>query len=55
MSVPHPDPLSGARFSAVELLPGDRQLVLLDQRRLPSEEHYETLSDVEQVAEAIEG
>jgi methylthioribose-1-phosphate isomerase len=50
---PHPEPLSGASYSAVELMPGDRAVVLLDQRRLPSVERYEFYSRVEQVADAI--
>ncbi len=54
MSVPHPDPISGASYSAVELSPGDREVVLLDQRELPGREEYLRLDDVEQVAVAIE-
>jgi methylthioribose-1-phosphate isomerase len=54
VSVPHPDPISGASYSAVELLPGDRQVVLLDQRELPAREEYLGLDEVEQVARAIE-
>jgi methylthioribose-1-phosphate isomerase len=54
MKLPHPEPLSGATYSAVELMPGDREVALLDQRMLPGEEHYERLSTVEQVAVAIE-
>ncbi len=50
---PHPEPLSGARYSAVELMPGDGRVLLLDQRRLPSVEHYEIYTRVEEVAEAI--
>lgn len=53
-ALPHPDPISGASYSAVELLPGDREVVLLDQRRLPAAEEYLRLGTVEQVAEAIE-
>lgn len=53
-ALPHPDPLSGASYSAVELLPGDREVVLLDQRRLPSAEEYLRLRTVEEVAVAIE-
>jgi methylthioribose-1-phosphate isomerase len=52
--VPHPAPLSGASFSAVELLPGDREVVMLDQRTLPAEERYVRLSTAEDVAVAIE-
>lgn len=52
--LPHPEPLSGASFSSVELMPGDREVVLLDQRALPGQERYELVTSVEQVAEAIE-
>jgi methylthioribose-1-phosphate isomerase len=48
----HPDPLSGAAFSAVELLP-NCSVLMLDQRLLPTQEKYEVLSRVEHVAEAI--
>ena len=54
MSVPHPAPLSGAEYSAVELLPGDAEVVLLDQRALPADEQYERIARVEGVASAIE-
>jgi methylthioribose-1-phosphate isomerase len=54
VKLPHPAPLSGASYSAVELLPDDRAVVMLDQRALPGDERYETLSRVEEVAEAIE-
>jgi methylthioribose-1-phosphate isomerase len=54
VSVPHPEPISGASYSAVELSPGDGEVVLLDQRRLPQTEEYLRLSRVEEVAEAIE-
>ena len=49
-----PANLSGASYSAVELLPGDRAVSLLDQRALPLEERYDELCDVEAVARAIE-
>ncbi len=52
--VPHPAPLSEASYSAVELLPGDREVVMLDQRKLPLEEEYVRLSSAEDVARAIE-
>jgi methylthioribose-1-phosphate isomerase len=52
--LPHPAPLSGASYSAVELMPGDREVALLDQRALPLVERYDRLERVEQVAEAIE-
>jgi methylthioribose-1-phosphate isomerase len=50
---PHPEPLSGASYSAVELMPGDHHVALLDQRLLPRVERYLMLSSVVQVAEAI--
>jgi len=50
---PHPEPLSQTSFSAVELMPGDRNVVLLDQRQLPGVERYEFFSRPEQVAHAI--
>jgi methylthioribose-1-phosphate isomerase len=52
--LPHPAPISEASYSAVELLPGDREIVLLDQRKLPACEEYLRLSSAEQVASAIE-
>jgi methylthioribose-1-phosphate isomerase len=52
--VPHPAPLSEASYSAVELVPDDRTVVLLDQRKLPLGEEYLRLSSVEEVALAIE-
>ncbi len=52
MRLPHPAPLSGARYSAVELLP-DLDVVVMDQRRLPAEEAYEILRSVDDVARAI--
>ncbi|HEY5240774.1 MAG TPA: S-methyl-5-thioribose-1-phosphate isomerase [Polyangiaceae bacterium] len=54
MSLPHPEPLSGASYSAVELSPGDAEVILLDQRRLPQAEEYLRLTRVEEVAQAIE-
>jgi methylthioribose-1-phosphate isomerase len=53
MPVPHPAPLSGATYSAVELSPAGDVVVMLDQRRLPREEHYVELRDAASVAEAI--
>jgi methylthioribose-1-phosphate isomerase len=49
---PHPEPLGGEQYSAVELMPGYR-VVVLDQRKLPSVERYEFLVRVEEVADAI--
>ena len=54
MILPHPEPISGASYSAVELSPGDGEVILLDQRRLPAEEEYLRLTRVEDVARAIE-
>jgi methylthioribose-1-phosphate isomerase len=54
VSVPHPNPLSGASYSAAELAPDNRSVVLLDQRKLPGAEEYLRLDDVEGVARAIE-
>jgi methylthioribose-1-phosphate isomerase len=49
---PHPEPLGGEHYSAVELMPGFR-VVVLDQRKLPQVERYEFLSRVPEVADAI--
>ena len=49
----HPAPLSGAKYSTVELMPGDRAVMLLDQRLLPRTERYELLTGVDQIADAI--
>jgi methylthioribose-1-phosphate isomerase len=52
-SHPHPEPVSGASYSAVELMPGDMHVALLEQRLLPRVERYLMLSSVAQIAEAI--
>lgn len=49
----HPDPISGALYSAVELLPDNRGTLVLNQRRLPLEETYEHVVGVDHMAEAI--
>ena len=49
---PHPEPIGGPHYSAVELMPGFR-VVVLDQRKLPTAERYEFLSRVTEVADAI--
>ena len=49
---PHPEPLSGARYSAVELLPS-HAVVMLDQRKLPRIEKYEIMTTVDEVAAGI--
>lgn len=53
MPVPHPAPLSGASYSAVELAGDDACVLMLDQRRLPDDERYVELRDVDAVAEGI--
>src|SRR5688500_6766480 len=53
LALRHPDPLSGATYSAVELFPDNRAALVLDQRRLPGEEVYEVVTTVEQMAAAI--
>lgn len=49
----HPNPLSGASYSAAELMPENDRVVILDQRRLPLEEHYLEYKDVDGVFDAI--
>ena len=49
----HPEPISGAPYSAVELMPGDKTVLILDQRKLPAQERYEHLTEWTQVEEAI--
>jgi methylthioribose-1-phosphate isomerase len=53
MPVPHPSPLSGHSYSAVELVPEQDAVWMLDQRLLPVEEKYARYDTVEQVAEGI--
>jgi methylthioribose-1-phosphate isomerase len=52
-SLPHPEPLSETSYSAVELMPGDEVVVMLDQRDLPTREQYHRLQSVEDVARGI--
>jgi len=49
---PHPEPLSGESYSAVELMPAYR-VVVLDQRKLPAIERYEFFTRVDEVADSI--
>ena len=49
---PHPEPIGGEHYSAVELMPGFR-VVVLDQRKLPHVERYEFLNRPSEVADAI--
>jgi methylthioribose-1-phosphate isomerase len=51
--LPHPDPIADAPYSAMELLPGDDVVVMLDQRELPAKEIYHRLKTVEDVARGI--
>jgi methylthioribose-1-phosphate isomerase len=53
MPIPHPDPISGRSYSAVELTPENDAVLMLDQRRLPNEEVYERLTTSDEVAHAI--
>ena len=41
----HPEPISGAPYSATELMPGDAAVMMLDQRKLPLLERYEYLKE----------
>lgn len=51
--IPHPSPLSGASYSAVELLPDDSAALVLDQRKLPTVEEYLRFETVDEMARAI--
>ena len=51
--VPHPAPISAASYSAVELMPDNDSVVMLDQRLLPSEVVYQHLRTVDEMAIAI--
>jgi methylthioribose-1-phosphate isomerase len=51
--LPHPEPLSGETYSAVELSPGGDRVIMLEQRDLPEHERYLELRTVEEVADAI--
>jgi methylthioribose-1-phosphate isomerase len=53
MRLPHPEPLSGESYSAVELSPDAERVIMLEQRDLPEREHYHELRSVEEVADAI--
>jgi methylthioribose-1-phosphate isomerase len=53
MRLPHPEPISGASYSAVELTPQGEVVLMLDQRRLPREEIYVELRSAEDVARGI--
>ena len=51
--LPHPAPLSGESYSAVELALSDDRVIMLDQRELPEREVYYQLASVDEVAQAI--
>jgi len=53
MTLPHPAPLSGATYSAVELSPDGEVAFVLDQRRLPADERYVEVRTAEAMADAI--
>ena len=53
IAVPHPDPISGASYSAVELMPENDSVVMLDQRLLPNEVVYHQLRTVDELAISI--
>ena len=50
---PHPAPLSGASYSAVELMPENDAVVMLDQRALPRTVRYARMTRVDDVATGI--
>ncbi|HTM44417.1 MAG TPA: S-methyl-5-thioribose-1-phosphate isomerase [Polyangiaceae bacterium] len=52
-SLPHPEPISGANYSAAELTLANDAVILLDQRLLPSREEYVLFRDVPALIEAI--
>ncbi len=53
IAVPHPAPISGSSYSAVELLPDNDSVVMLDQRLLPNEVIYRRLRTLDEMALAI--
>jgi methylthioribose-1-phosphate isomerase len=52
-TLPHPEPIAEAPYSAVALLPDDDVVIMLDQRELPAREIYHRLETVEDVARGI--
>ncbi|MEZ4224891.1 MAG: S-methyl-5-thioribose-1-phosphate isomerase [Polyangiaceae bacterium] len=52
-ALPHPAPLSGADYSAAELMPDDSRAVLLEQRELPDTERYVFVDTAAEMARAI--
>lgn len=53
IEIKHPAPISGASYSAVELMPDNATVIMLDQRRLPNEVVYHQLHTVVEMALAI--
>jgi methylthioribose-1-phosphate isomerase len=53
LGLPHPAPLSQASYSAVELMPEDAVVAMLDQRRLPQCEEYLLLTTWQEVSVGI--
>lgn len=51
--VPHPDPIAGASYSAVELSLDNSTVWLLDQRLLPTKVQYDAVRDVATLVAAI--
>ena len=51
--IPHPDPISGASYSAIELLPDDAVALVLDQRALPTDEIYLRVDGTTDLVRAI--
>jgi methylthioribose-1-phosphate isomerase len=51
--IPHPAPLSQSSYSAVELMPDNDTVLMLDQRRLPNDVIYEHLGTVAEVERGI--
>lgn len=51
--VPHPEPISGASYSAVELSLDNSTVWLLDQRILPNEVRYDAIREVHTLVAAI--
>jgi methylthioribose-1-phosphate isomerase len=53
VTIPHEAPISGASYSAAELLLGDDVAILLDQRLLPEREIYLEIKTTAEMARAI--
>ncbi|MDP3277467.1 MAG: S-methyl-5-thioribose-1-phosphate isomerase [Deltaproteobacteria bacterium] len=53
MPIAHSAPLSGHRYSAIELVEDRDACLMLDQRELPVQERYHRYETVDEIAEAI--